>query len=251
MLSNKTNWLLDSEQAFSGMRMFTALCLGALVSVATAASTVSANLYSTATRSPGAVVTGDANYLFHGCYSDQGNTRLLTGGQVSVSTTVNSVQDCLYYCTVTVSSISLVKWNYAAIENYGTCYCGSTLNLITGNAAILTGGVNGNSNLWLLTIRANWHLDNTLCLPSCIENPSQACGGPGYALVYMVRPTTQVIRTVSGDSNYKLAGTTGCFANVGQFSGLFVVTWTVGSVEECLYNCKISNAMYAALEAYK
>lgn len=93
--------------------------LGALVSQAAAAGTTTSNVFPAATRLPGAVIPGDGNYLLQGCYSDQGSTRLVTGTLSPPAVAFNSVQECLYYCTVNIISISLGKWTYAAIENYG------------------------------------------------------------------------------------------------------------------------------------
>lgn len=87
-----------------------------------------------------------------------------------------------------------------------------------------------------------------------IGNRYENCGGVSAVMVYArASPTTPVPAVVSGDSNYVLDGTTGCYPDVNKafFSGQTYVTWTVNSVEECLYDCKINNYLYAAVEAYK
>lgn len=113
-----------------------AIWLGALVSLSSAADSPTSATSLSAAGLPGAVVLGDGNYLFWGCYTDQGSTRLVTGTLAPPPATFNSVQECLYYCTAGILIIPLLTNIYVAVENGGTCYCGNKLNLVPGNAAL-------------------------------------------------------------------------------------------------------------------
>lgn len=125
------------------------------------------------------------------------------------------------------------------------CYCGTTLNIGPGNAAVLTAGVNGKITLSKTKHRITQLilLDNTLCLPSCTGNSLQACGGPGYALVYTLRSSmwtsTTSYTTVAGNGKYNFQGCyTDATSQLLENSGLVAYSMTSpASVEYCLTIC--------------
>lgn len=86
--------------------------------------------------------------------------------------------------------------------------------------------------------------DNTMCLPSCTGDSLQACGGPGYALLYQVRataysPTPSIYTTVPGNGRYNFQGCyTDATTQLLQNSGLIATNMqSPASIEYCLNLC--------------
>lgn len=111
-------------------------------------------------------------------------------------------------------------------------------------------GPDGKRHQWYETSRRRcprlhlliW-IDNTLCLPSCSGNSLQACGGPGYALVYLLRSSvftsTSSYSTVAGNGKYNFHG---CYTDAAtellENSGAIATNMqSPASVEYCLNLC--------------
>ena len=96
----------------------------------------------------------DFSYL--GCYSDNVNSRALTGLSVPGAASQNDVEQCASECTA---------FTYFGVEYGAECYCGNTVG---GGSAVVLGSTP----------------DVTGCNMVCSGNATEYCGGPNRINIY-------------------------------------------------------------------